>query len=275
MLLNDNKVLRYLAALESPIPEDKDRRFVFSYFLATDMISIFEPPVRNSGIIGGKYLGRTKVIKPYSSVENPVYYSPSDFFIGAVIEVFGHRFVILDTDDYVLKYMESNAAQYSPEALLSVQNRVRKREGPAPELENKQTEVDPGVQELEVLIDTIQKQLKDPPCKDNIREAFQIYDKEASGYVDKEMFFKVCDSLNLPVDDSLIKELIRMCSHGEDKIDYYNFVRAFSNWPADEGVQDTFWRLDLHFEIYLVLFVEAFTELLRLYFFMVLLFRYY
>lgn len=193
------------------------------------MISIFEPPVRNSGIIGGKYLGRTKVIKPYSSVENPVYYSPSDFFIGAVIEVFGHRFVILDTDDYVLKYMESNAAQYSPEALLSVQNRVRKREGPAPELENKQTEVDPGVQELEVLIDTIQKQLKDPPCKDNIREAFQIYDKEASGYVDKEMFFKVCDSLNLPVDDSLIKELIRMCSHGEDKIDYYNFVRAFSN----------------------------------------------
>ncbi|XP_046494790.1 EF-hand domain-containing protein 1 isoform X2 [Equus quagga] len=214
---------------ESPIPEDKDRRFVFSYFLATDMISIFEPPVRNSGIIGGKYLGRTKVIKPYSSVENPVYYSPSDFFIGAVIEVFGHRFVILDTDDYVLKYMESNAAQYSPEALLSVQNHVRKREGPAPELENKQTEVDPGVQELEVLIDTIQKQLKDPPCKDNIREAFQIYDKEASGYVDKEMFFKVCDSLNLPVDDSLIKELIRMCSHGEDKIDYYNFVRAFSN----------------------------------------------
>lgn len=71
---------------ESPIPEDKDRQFVLSYFLATDMISIFEPPVRNSGIIGGKYLGKTKVIKPDSSVENPVYYGPSDFFIGAVIE---------------------------------------------------------------------------------------------------------------------------------------------------------------------------------------------
>lgn len=71
---------------ESPIPEDKDRRFVLSYFLATDMISIFEPPVRNSGIIGGKYLGRTKVVKPGSSMENPVYYGPSDFFIGAVIE---------------------------------------------------------------------------------------------------------------------------------------------------------------------------------------------
>ncbi|KAM9074148.1 EF-hand domain-containing protein 1 isoform 2-T2 [Megaptera novaeangliae] len=214
---------------ESPIPEDKDRRFVFSYFLATDMISIFEPPVRNSGIIGGKYLGRTKVVKPGSSVENPIYYGPSDFFIGAVIEVFGHRFIILDTDDCVLKYMESNAAQYSPEALLSIQNRGRKQEAPAPELDNQQTEEDPGVQELEALIDTIQKQGKDRPCRDNIRKMFQIYDKEASGHVDRETFFKICDSFHLPVDDSLVKELIRMCSHGEDKIDYYNFVRAFSN----------------------------------------------
>nr|XP_037862094.1 EF-hand domain-containing protein 1 isoform X3 [Chlorocebus sabaeus] len=229
MLVNDNKVLRYLAALESPIPEDKDRRFVFSYFLATDMISIFEPPVRNSGIIGGKYLGRTKVVKPYSTVDNPIYYGPSDFFIGAVIEVFGHRFIILDTDEYVLKYMESNAAQYSPEALASVQKHVRKLEAPASESESKQTEKNPGVQELEALIDTIQKQLKDHSCKDNIREAFQIYDKEASGYVDRDMFFKICESLNVPVDDSLVKELIRMCSHGEGKINYYNFVRAFSN----------------------------------------------
>ncbi|XP_054110071.1 EF-hand domain-containing protein 1 isoform X6 [Callithrix jacchus] len=195
----------------------------------TDMISIFEPPVRNSGIIGGKYLGRTKVVKPYSTVDNPIYYGPGDFFIGAVIEVFGHRFIILDTDEYVLKYMESNAAQYSPEALASIQNRVRKRDAPAPESESKQTEKDPGVQELEALIDTIQKQLKDHSCKDNIREAFQICDKEASGYVDREMFFKICESLNIPIDDSLVKELIRMCSHGEGKINYYNFVRAFSN----------------------------------------------
>ncbi|XP_077018175.1 EF-hand domain-containing protein 1 isoform X1 [Tamandua tetradactyla] len=229
MLVNDNKVLRYLAALESPIPEDKDRRFIFSYFLATDMISIFEPPVRNSGIIGGKYLGRTKVVKPFSLVDNPSYYGPGDFFIGAVIEVFGHRFVILDVDEYVLKYMEGNAAQYSPEALLSVQNHFRKQEAPAPELENKQTEEPPSTQELEALIDMIQKQLKDHSCKENIQDAFQVYDKEASGFVDREMFFKICESLNVPIDDSLVKELIRMCSHEDGRINYYNFVRAFSN----------------------------------------------
>ena len=70
------------------------------------------------------------------------------------------------------------------------------------------------MQELEALIDTIQKQLKDHPCKDNIHEAFQIYDQEASGFVDKERFFKICDSLNLPIDDSLIKEVSMNCSSG-------------------------------------------------------------
>uniref|UniRef100_H0UXE6 EF-hand domain-containing protein 1 n=1 Tax=Cavia porcellus TaxID=10141 RepID=H0UXE6_CAVPO len=229
MLLSDNKVLRYLAALESPVPEDKDRRFIFSYFLATNTISIFEPPVRNSGIIGGKYLGRSRVMKPFSPVDNPNYYGPGDFFIGAVIEVFSHRFVILDTDEYVLKYMESNAEQFSPEAIASVQNHIRKQEAAAPELENKQAEEDPSIHELEALIDTIQKQLKDHPCKNSIHEAFQSHDKEASGYVDRDTFFKVCDSLNVPVDDSVVKELIRLCSPGEDRVNYYNFVRAFSN----------------------------------------------
>lgn len=70
------------------------------------------------------------------------------------------------------------------------------------------------MQELEALIDAIQKQLKDHPCKDNIREAFQVHDKEASGYVDKEMFFKICDSLNVPIDDSLIKEVSMSYSSG-------------------------------------------------------------
>lgn len=63
------------------------------------------------------------------------------------------------------------------------------------------------MQELEALIDTIQKRLKDHPCKDSICEAFQTCDRDASGFVDKEMFFEICDSLNVPVDDSLIKEV--------------------------------------------------------------------
>uniref|UniRef100_A0A8D0FDQ8 EF-hand domain containing 1 n=1 Tax=Strix occidentalis caurina TaxID=311401 RepID=A0A8D0FDQ8_STROC len=112
MLENDHKVLRYQVALESPNPEDRKRRFILSYFLSNDMISIYEPPVRNSGITGGKYLGKTRVAKPGSTTENPTYYEPSDLTIGSTIEVFGHRFVITDADEYVLNYMESNAESF-------------------------------------------------------------------------------------------------------------------------------------------------------------------
>lgn len=83
-----------------------------------------------------------------------------------------------------------------------------------PFLYSQQATEEPKAQDLETLIDTIQMHLKDHSCKDNLREAFQIYDKEDSGYVDKETFFKVCDTLNVPVDDSLIKEVSMNCGLG-------------------------------------------------------------
>lgn len=81
------------------MPEDTNRRFILSYFLSDDTIGIYEPPVRNSGIQGGKYLKRTKVTKPGSTPENPIYYEPSDFTIGSTIEgKIQPGFVILFSD---------------------------------------------------------------------------------------------------------------------------------------------------------------------------------
>ena len=71
------------------------------------MIAIYEKSQRNSGIIGGKFLERTRVHKPDSNVDSPQFYTPSDFAIGAIVEIFKHRFVITDADEYVLKYLES------------------------------------------------------------------------------------------------------------------------------------------------------------------------
>lgn len=50
------------------------------------MMSIFEKPTRNSGIITGTFLSKTRIPKPGSTVENPDYYSPADFAIGATVE---------------------------------------------------------------------------------------------------------------------------------------------------------------------------------------------
>ncbi|XP_005991103.1 EF-hand domain-containing protein 1 [Latimeria chalumnae] len=125
MLENDHKVLRYEAKLDTMNPEDQRRRFIISFFLSTDMVSIFEPHVRNSGIIGGKFLEKTRIPKPGSSVDHPNFYTPQDFAIGSTIEVFGHRFILLNADEYVLKYVEANASQFPSHTLNSLRQRIR------------------------------------------------------------------------------------------------------------------------------------------------------
>ncbi|KAL7872525.1 hypothetical protein SRHO_G00075080 [Serrasalmus rhombeus] len=120
LLENDHKILRYAARLDSQNPQDEGRRFVLSYFLSNDMVSIFETSRRNSGIIGGKFLEKTRIPKPGSTAEKPEYYGPADFAIGATVEVFRHRFVLTDADQYVLSYLESVAGQDQiPEQTLS------------------------------------------------------------------------------------------------------------------------------------------------------------
>ncbi|XP_072295484.1 EF-hand domain-containing protein 1-like [Eucyclogobius newberryi] len=119
-LENHNKVLRYRAKLESQNEVDDKRIFVLSYYLADDMISIYENSTRNSGIIGGKFLQKTRVPKPDSTTENPQFYSPADFFMGSTVEVFSHRFVLMDADRYVLTHLESIQSQVPTETLDSL-----------------------------------------------------------------------------------------------------------------------------------------------------------
>ena len=57
---NDKKILRYTARFNTRVPEDIDRRFIISFYLSDDSISIYEPNVKNSGIIPGPLLRRNK-----------------------------------------------------------------------------------------------------------------------------------------------------------------------------------------------------------------------
>ena len=80
---------------------------------------------RNSGVLGGKFLERTKVAKPGSDVDNPVFYTPHDLLIGETVEIFKHKFVITDADEYVLKYMEARPDEFSPEAIEALSKKRR------------------------------------------------------------------------------------------------------------------------------------------------------
>ena len=105
-ILSNFKIFFIISLQDSPKPEDQGRKFIISYRLSDDMIVINEPPVRNSGRISGKFLERTRVAKPNSQPDKPEFYGPQDFYIGAKLDIFRHKFVITNADHFVLKYME-------------------------------------------------------------------------------------------------------------------------------------------------------------------------
>lgn len=93
-----------------------NRRFVIQYYMEDDTIDIHEPPVRNSGILGGIFLGRQSVKKP-----DGTNYSPTDMFIGNVVDLFCHRFELLDADEHTYRLMENDKTfPYSNFNLLHV-----------------------------------------------------------------------------------------------------------------------------------------------------------
>ena len=85
-------------------PCNTGRLFVLMLFLEDDTITIREPPLRNSGHIGGNFLCRSRVKKDERN-----YYTPQDFCVGATLTVNSQTFEIMEADEYTLRYMESNS----------------------------------------------------------------------------------------------------------------------------------------------------------------------
>ena len=102
---NDKKVLRYNARFNTRVPEDIDRRFIISFYLQDDSISIYEPGVKNSGIIEGPFLRRYK----YKNVDkNNEWITPTDLGIENDVKINGYSYHVLSCDDYTTKYLQSH-----------------------------------------------------------------------------------------------------------------------------------------------------------------------
>ena len=102
---NDKKVLRNTARFNTRVPEDIERRFIISFYLSDDSISIYEPAVKNSGIIEGPFLRRNK----YKNVDkNNEFITPTDLPIGGNIKINGYSYHVLSCDDYTVKYLQQH-----------------------------------------------------------------------------------------------------------------------------------------------------------------------
>ena len=106
-MANEGIALRFMAQLDTEKPEDIDRRFIISYYLADDTIGVFEPPQRNSGFIGGKFLERKKIRRSPTA-----YYQASDFFVGAQVEINRFLFILIDADQYAFSHMEERPDEF-------------------------------------------------------------------------------------------------------------------------------------------------------------------
>ena len=106
---NANKILRFIARFNTRVPEDTERRFIISFYLADDTISIFEARQKNSGILEGTFLRRNK----YKNVDNGnAFITPSDMPIGGDVKINGHNFHILEYDEYTKKYLEAYLVEW-------------------------------------------------------------------------------------------------------------------------------------------------------------------
>lgn len=94
-----------MAKLNNTVPEDQNRRFLISFFMADDSIQVYEIQNRNSGIWEGKFLERGK----YKNSENETKpFTISDFQISKAIKINTFSFSILDADDFTKKWMSDN-----------------------------------------------------------------------------------------------------------------------------------------------------------------------
>ncbi|XP_071949365.1 EF-hand domain-containing family member C2-like [Antedon mediterranea] len=112
----ESNVLRFVARLDTNKPIDVDRRFIISYFLSDDTIAVFEPPVRNSGIIGGKFLERNRIKKPGQPLFGThlsEYYTTADLYVGSRVNFHNHFFILIEADEYAFRYMEKHNEDFS------------------------------------------------------------------------------------------------------------------------------------------------------------------
>ncbi|KAG8235664.1 hypothetical protein J437_LFUL016037 [Ladona fulva] len=125
---SDSHLLRFEARMTAPHQSSVDQRFLITYYLSDDTISVFEEAAKNSGYFGGKFLKRIKIPKPgeelFSSTP-PEYYLPKDFYVGAALVINEFHFLITDADEYTLNYMEKNCNEFSKSNIRLILDKLR------------------------------------------------------------------------------------------------------------------------------------------------------
>jgi len=103
----DSTVLLFAARMDTDRYDDKDRKFVIMFYVATNEIQVREPPIRNSGVVGGKFLSKRQLKRP-----DGTNFEASDFYAGAKVNFLSNTFIVDDVDEKTLRYMDNNVDKF-------------------------------------------------------------------------------------------------------------------------------------------------------------------
>eukprot|EP00756_Hemistasia_phaeocysticola_P013028 Hpha_TRINITY_DN15245_c1_g2::TRINITY_DN15245_c1_g2_i1::g.68489::m.68489 len=91
-------VQRFKLKLHDPVDaNDIHRRFVLTFFMSDDTLTINEASIRNSGFLAGRFLKRQRV-KKFKAEGSASWLSGNDFVPGAVVNISGHVFEVIEMD---------------------------------------------------------------------------------------------------------------------------------------------------------------------------------
>ncbi|KAF5287565.1 hypothetical protein FQA39_LY15894 [Lamprigera yunnana] len=124
----DSHILRFEAKMISKNKDNCGRIFVISYFLNNDNILVFEIARDNSGFNTSKFFKKSEVKlpdQPLFSSKPPDCYRSQHMFVGATLNINNFEFVLVDADDYALRYMELNSHQFPKSNIQLIMDKVR------------------------------------------------------------------------------------------------------------------------------------------------------
>jgi hypothetical protein len=81
--------------------DESGRKFILSFYLADEHVTLFEPPVKNSGIQGGRFLEKGSYVNSQTGLK----IQPDDLVMKNRIGILGRTFVIEECDEFTVKFL--------------------------------------------------------------------------------------------------------------------------------------------------------------------------
>ena len=247
----DNKVMRFDAKIAEPkFAADASRKFVISFNLFDNTAAVFEPPERNSGIMGGKFLENNKYKTVMNGETAPRWLNKHDFYVGARVTFCAgpfsallQSFTLTGCDKFTEKLLDElktgkNEMKVKSESLPEISQRVPTIREYTKEVEdryNNKTERD-ILEEVMARFASLFFQ-----HKRSLVKQFLAFDPHHTGFIGRDVFIQAIDRTNEDFSAADLQVLLRHFFPTPDaKCDHRKFIDVMFDRNADAVLRMSF-----------------------------------